>query len=158
MAEIEDMNMKELLEQGIQPEINSQNVYESVARERHSYSLSGKLRFLIEEERGHEKSLRRLFKEKFPDETLDVPQEVLKPAPDIDVKSDSLGELLEEAMKSEQESTEFYQQLAERFEDEEKKELAQYLANMEQGHYKILKHELESMKNFGPRWGDIRAF
>lgn len=158
MSEIEDMGIKELLEQGIQSEINSQNVYKSVAKERHSYSLSGKLRFLIEEEREHEKTLRRFFKERFPDETPDIPQEVLKPAPDVDVESDSLGELLEEAMESEKESMDFYEELADRFEDEDKQQLARYLANMEEGHYQLLEHELETMKKFGPKWGDIRAF
>ncbi|MFW5928566.1 MAG: ferritin family protein, partial [Thermoplasmatota archaeon] len=86
MTEIEDMGLKELLEQGIQSEINSQNVYKAVARESHSYSLSGKLRFLVEEERDHEATLRRLFKENYPDEVPDIPQEVMKPAPDIDME------------------------------------------------------------------------
>ncbi|MEF8832060.1 MAG: ferritin family protein [Candidatus Thermoplasmatota archaeon] len=158
MKDIEDMDMKELLEQGIASEINAQRKYGAVAKENFSYALHDKLDFLKKQEKGHEKELRKLFKKHFPDKEPDIPEKVLKPAPDIEMESEAIGELFKEAMESEKESKKFYEHLADRLDDEELKKTANYLGHMEEGHYKILKHELESMQKFKGRWGGVRAF
>lgn len=158
LKKIKDMTMKELLEQGIASEINAQRKYGAVAKENFSYALHDKLNFLQKQEKSHEKTLRQIFKKRFPNKEPDIPEKVLKPAPDIDLKSESLEELFKEAIESEKESKEFYEHLADRLDDEKMKKTAEYFAHMEEGHYKILKHELDSMKKFGGRWGEVRAF
>ncbi len=158
MKDKEEMDIKELFEQAIASEINAQRKYGAVAKENFSYALHDKLAFLKKQEKGHEEKLRELFKEHFPNEEPDIPEKVLKPAPDIEMESEAIGELFEEAMESEKESKEFYEHLAERFDDEEMEKTIKYLAHMEKGHYKMLKHELESMQKFKGRWGEIRAF
>ena len=158
LADIENMSMKELLEQGIASEINAQRKYGAVAKENFSYALHDKLNFLQKQEKSHEKTLREIFKKRFPNEKPNIPDKVLKPAPDIDLKSESIGELFKEAMESEKESMEFYEHLADRLDNKKMKKTAKYFAHMEEGHYKILKHELDSMKKFGGRWGEVRAF
>ena len=158
MAELEELSYKEVIEQGIKSEMNAQTKYEAVAKANYSYALSENLRFLLKQEKQHEKQLRELFKKEFPNEKPHIPDEALKPAPDIELESESIGELLEEAMESEKESTMFYKHLADRFDDDKRKELANYLAHMERGHYKILKHQLETLKKYGGRWGEARAF
>ncbi len=158
LKDISEMSMKELLEQGIASEMNAQKVYGKVAKENFSYALHDKLNFLQKQEKSHEKMLRKLFKKKYPNKKPDIPEKVLKPAPDIDLKSESIGELFKEAMESEKESMEFYEHLADRLKDKKMKKTAKYFAHMEEGHYKILKHELDSMKKFGGSWGEVRAF
>ncbi|HDH81754.1 MAG TPA: hypothetical protein ENF91_01530 [Thermoplasmatales archaeon] len=79
---------------------------------------------------GHKNLLEKLFKMKFPDEEIVLPDDSEMPFPPFEVKDDmELSEILKNAMETE-------------------KAMARYLSSMEESHYYLLKSELEIAYNF----------
>ncbi len=151
MIEEKSLNRKDLLEIGIKSEIESQKVYNSLNERKLPKTIKKQLKFLKEEEEGHEETLRGIFQELYPNKEPKLPEEVITPVPKINFdESKTVSDLLKEAMKSEEDSEEFYKELSKKFKEGSKEhKMLNYLSHMEKNHYEIIKNQLNSVKSFG---------
>ncbi len=122
----------------VRSELDSKNIYKSMAKKIDNYVLKDKMEFLAGEEEKHKELLERLFKELYPGEKIPVTEESL--VPKIDVEANELPDLLEKAMEMEKAEEEFYIDLAEE-KAENERDLLLYLAKIEKGHYALLEAE-----------------
>ncbi len=146
---LEDYNLKTLLLAAIKSEVESKRVYEDLANRVKNALLKERLLFLAGEEDKHRAFLEALYRQKFPDEEIVLPEKTPVPLPEVDASEDRLlSEIIEDAMKAELAAKDFYESLKDLLKDENNRKMLQILANMEQGHYDILAKELENLKTF----------
>ncbi len=127
---IEKYNLKTLLLAAIKSEIDSKELYETLAERVKNSLLKDRLLFLAGEE-------------------LVVPEKTPVPLPVVDASEDRLlSEIIEDAMKAELAARDFYESMKDLLHDKKNRNMLQILANMEQGHYDILAKELENLKQF----------
>ena len=148
---LDEYEFDELLRAAAKAELNAREVYEYISNKSSNFVMKDRFDFLAKEEQKHEEFIRDLY-ERWSEEELEVPDETPVPIPYIrfDDETDE-SELIEQAMDAEIASREFYRNLAKRAEesgDEEPVALLNYLGDMEQNHYDILKSELERIKEF----------
>ncbi|HEC88277.1 MAG TPA: Rubrerythrin [Thermoplasmata archaeon] len=141
--------IKRILEIAIQSEIDSAENYRKMADMTKIYLLKDKFKFLENEERGHKRALENLFKKKFPDKEIILPEKGEIPFPEFEVRDDlQLSDMIKKAIEAERWASNYYKKMEENFESEEEKAIARYLASMEESHYYLLKSELEIAYNF----------
>ncbi len=146
---IEKYNLKTLLLAAIKSEIDSKELYETLAERVKNSLLKDRLLFLAGEEEKHRAYLDALYRQKFPGEELVVPEKTPVPLPVVDASEDRLlSEIIEDAMKAELAARDFYESMKDLLHDKKNRNMLQILANMEQGHYDILAKELENLKQF----------
>jgi len=147
---LEKYNLNVLLLAAIKSEIESKELYETLANRVKNAVLKDRLLFLANEEVKHRAYLESLYRQNFPNEELKVPEKSPVPLPEVDPSEDRLlSEIIEDAMRAELAAKEFYESLCELFPDsKEVRNMLTILADMEYGHYKILEKELENLKNF----------
>ena len=146
---LEEYNLKTLLLAAIKSEIESKDLYESLASRVKNALFKDRLLFLAGEEEKHRAYLEALYRQQFPEEEIKVPEKTPVPLPVVDASEDRLlSEIIEDAMKAELAAKEFYESLKDFIQDNDTRNMLQILANMEQGHYDILAKELENLKNF----------
>ena len=134
--------LHELIAIAIKAEIESNGSYSRLADQVDNFVLKDKFRYLATEEEGHRQILEKLFRESFPDMELVLPEHSNAPIVNVTLSGENLlSDIMEQAMDAEKAAEEFYKGLAERFEDEERKGLMNYLANIEQGHHYFLNIE-----------------
>lgn len=143
MADIKDM-----LRIAIKSEVEAAENYGKAAEQIKIFLLKDKFKFLQKEELGHKNLLEKLFKIKFPDEEIVLPDDSEMPFPPFEVKDDvQLSEILENAMETEKIASDFYKEMEQAAEEENEKTMARYLSSMEESHYYLLKSELEIAYN-----------
>jgi len=104
---------------------------------------------LQNEEVGHKNLLEKLFRAKFPDRDIVLPEDSEMPFPSFGVTDDmQLSEILKNAMEAEKIASDFYKEMEQAAEEENEKATARYLSSMEESHYYLLKSELEIAYNF----------
>jgi len=146
---IEEYDLKTLLLAAIKSEVESKEVYETLANRVKNSLLKDRLLFLAGEEDKHRAFLESYYKREFENEDIVLPEKSPVPLPHVDPSENRLlSEIIEDAMKAELAAKDFYESLKHRVEDEETKNMLQILANMEQAHYEILSQELENLKRF----------
>ena len=146
---LEEYNLKTLLLAAIKSEIDSGELYRTLANRVKNSLLKDRLNFLAGEEDKHRAYLEALYRQKFPDEEIEVPEKTPVPLPEVDPsESRLLSEIIEDAMNAELAAKDFYESMKDLLQDEENRRMLQILANMEQGHYDILAKELDNLKNF----------
>jgi rubrerythrin len=141
----------ELFLTAIKSEIEASEVYSNLADGVKNAFLKDKLKFLADEELKHWQYLETAFKQEFPEKEIVLPEVSVVPLPDLVMPSETVqvSEVIGSAMDAEQAAQEFYNAFAEFFEeDSDLKKTLKYFANMELGHYNILKVELENIKNY----------
>ncbi|MFW6422119.1 MAG: ferritin family protein, partial [Candidatus Bipolaricaulota bacterium] len=108
--------------------------------------LKDHIRKFVEEEKKHERQFREIFSDFFPDRTMEIPDDSVKPAPDLqlEARQGTVG-LLKKALESEQESESFYHLLAERLEQQESRRIVAYFASVERDHYEFIRAQLEEL-------------
>ncbi len=148
--DIEKYNLDELLLVGIKSEIESEKVYRSLAGQVKDPFLRNRLEFLASEEKGHRAFLEGLFRKKFPEKPLVVPEKSRIPLPEVHMYGETgsirdVISVMDEAMKAEEAAADFYNSLKARCTDQSAREILHYLALMEMDHYKILKMEREEI-------------
>lgn len=157
---MKDMELKkyalaDLLLAAVKNEIESQAIYARVAQRVKNAFLKERLEFLSLEEKKHQKAVEDIFRQRFPNRILAVPEKPVVPLPAIRFPDEMvpLSEIFAQAMNAEQAAHDFYLQLADLFaEDVEKKNLLLYFSMMEMGHYKLLdleKGNLERLEEYG---------
>ncbi len=143
------MDVEEILKIAIKSEINAIKNYEKMTEMTKIYLLRDKFNFLKMEEEGHKKVLENLFRKKFPNKEIVLPEESKIPFPEFEVRDDmQLSEIIKKAMEAEKWAINFYREMEKEFEKEEEKAISRYLAAMEESHYYLLKSELEVAYNF----------
>jgi rubrerythrin len=145
-----NFSLEELFLAAIKSEMESNKLYKKMAKKTKNGLLEDKLNFLANEEEKHRLFIEDTYKNHYPENKIIVPKESPVPLPEVTFAEDSpLSKLLKEAMKAEQAASEFYKDLAGRFEEGTKlNSTLLYFSDMEIGHFKILEMEKESMERF----------
>lgn len=136
--------LEELLAIGIRAELEAIEAYSKLAEQIQEPFLQDRFNSLAKDEDRHRDILEGLFKENFPGKPMSLPEKsgVPKIHPII-TPENTVEEILKLAMDAEKLAENYYKDLAGQFEDNEKKDLLNYLANIESGHYYFLKLEYD---------------
>lgn len=147
---LDDFDLEDLLKTAYRSELDSEKTYSNIADNVENGLLKDKLMFLAQEEKKHQNFIKKIHKIRFPDKTLTPSKETVIPFPKIEFSDEdiALSKILKQAMDAENFAQNFYQNLSEKFDDKEIKNMLQYFADMEKGHFKILENEKESMEKF----------
>jgi rubrerythrin len=139
-----------LLLTAIKSEVESREVYSRLSDRVKNAMLKERLGFLSGEEARHRRILEGIFKEKYPDQPIKLPDKSPVPLPRVVISDElmPLNEIFQMAMNAETAAYEFYKSLAPRFEDTDLGNIILYVAKMELGHYELLKVESESLERF----------
>jgi len=148
--DLNKLELKDLLHAAIKSEIESSKIYTEIANKTKNDLLKDKLMFLAKEEEKHKIFIEDIYKNSYPDQKLNIPDETPVPLPKIEVNEETpLSKLLKQAMAAEESASEFYKHLAGRFEKGSKiYNTLMYFADMETGHYKILETEKYSTERY----------
>ena len=141
--------LEEILAIGIRAELEAIEAYSKLAEQIQEPLLQDRFNALAKDEDRHRIILEGLYNENFPGKPMSIPEKsgVPKIHPIIS-QENTVTEILKLAMDAEKLAEDYYKELAEQFEDNEKKDLLNYLANIEGGHYYFLKLEYDmAMKN-----------
>jgi rubrerythrin len=140
-----------LLLAALKSEIDSKLVYQQVADRVKNALLKDKLNFISAEEEKHRSVIEGVYKERFPNKEITIPENSPVPLPEIRITDEMmpLSEVFSMAMNAETAAYEFYQQLAGLYEDDPRlNKMIAYIASMEMGHYRLLEIENDNMKRF----------
>jgi rubrerythrin len=140
-----------LLLAALRSEIDSKLVYQHVADRVKNALLKDKLNFISAEEEKHRSVIEGVYKERFPNKEIAIPENSPVPLPEIRITDEMmpLSEVFSMAMNAETAAYEFYQQLAGLYEDDPRlNKMIAYIASMEMGHYKLLEIEKHNMERF----------
>jgi rubrerythrin len=143
-------DLEDLLFAAIKSEQESNKLYLKMIKKTKNGLLKDKLEFLAKEEEKHREFIEEIYMNHFPEKKLIIPNETPVPIPEIKMTEDTpLSSLLKQAMNAEQNASDFYKNLAERFEKGSKIfNTLKYFADMEIGHYKLLEMEKNSMERY----------
>ena len=137
----------EILGIAIQSEIESARYYQSLKHIIRSPALKDKLGFLVTEEQKHRRILMDYYNRKFPDINLSRPPVSALPRPAIPRRGTvRVSALLKIALEAEESAENFYLTMARDVNDIQGAILLRYLARVEDGHYHLLKNELDLME------------
>jgi rubrerythrin len=151
-----DMDLSEfdegtLLLAALRSEIDSKLVYQQVADRVKNALLKDKLNFISAEEEKHRSVIEGVYRERFPNKEIAIPENSPVPLPEIRITDEMvpLSEVFSMAMNAETAAYEFYQQLAGLYEDDPRlNKMIAYIASMEMGHYRLLEIEKDNMERF----------
>jgi len=149
--DIESYSKKDLFLTALKSEMDSKNVYNSLAQSVKNFMLKDKLEFLAVEEQKHYDFFKMLWEEAFPDEDIALPNENPVPLPEIEFDPEDIrfSDVFQQAMDAEKAAHYFYLSLANRFKmDEELSRRLKYIASMEMGHYRLLEIEKQQAEEF----------
>jgi rubrerythrin len=148
--DLSSFSLEELFLAAMKSEIESNKLYKKMAKKTKNGLLEDKLIFLANEEEKHRLFIEDTYKNHFPENKIIIPSDSPVPLLEVKISEDTpLSNLLKEAMNAEQLASEFYKDLADRFEKGTKlNSTLLYFSDMETGHYKILEMEKESMERF----------
>ncbi len=147
---LNNYNLEDLIKTVYRSEVDSEKTYTKIADSVENGLLKDKLLFLAEEEKKHQNFIEKIYNLRFPEKKLTPAEKQVISFPEIKFSDEDipLSKILKQAMDAENFAQNFYQKLSERFDDKEIKNMLQYFADMEKGHFKILENEKESMEKF----------
>ncbi|MBE9574621.1 MAG: ferritin family protein [Proteobacteria bacterium] len=140
-----------LLLAALRSEIDSKEVYQQIAGRVKNALLKDKLNFLASEEEKHQRIIEGVYKEKFVNKELQIPEKSPVPLPEIAITGEMMpiSEVFSMAMNTEMAAYDFYNELAKLYQDNPRlKKTIEYVATMEMGHYKLLEIEKNNMEQF----------
>jgi rubrerythrin len=133
----------------IKSEIEAAESYSKLYEKVKNDILRMKLKFLISEEKKHQRILERLFSQRFPGEKLKIPEKsFLPPVKVVKAKKFSVLDLFKLALKAEKMSENFYREAGQQPGDKESKRVLGYLVRVERSHYFIIKSEIDMLERF----------
>ena len=142
--DVSSMSVEQALSMALKSECEAEALYKKLKKLVKNFVLLDKLKFLITEEKKHQKMVEALYRKLFSDKEPHASEKSLLPRLTISLKEDSsVLDLLELAMEAEMMSEEFYDSLSEEVEERGAQEILQYLSSMEHGHYALLKGEYD---------------
>lgn len=143
-------SLKDMILAALKSEIESKKIYLRVAEDVNNFLLKDRMKFLAEEEEKHKKIFTAIFKDRFPDDKLQLPEKSPVPLPEISYEKDrvSVSDVLAQAMIAEKAAYDFYNSMVSLFPDNKGiQSMLTYIARMELGHFKILEIEKESAES-----------
>jgi len=143
--------LEDLLLVAVKSEIESRDFYLKVSRGVKNALLKDRLEFLSGEEEKHRVFFETLFEKEFPGREIVLPEQSPVPLPQLKIEDENvpLSDVLWKAMEAEKTAYDFYNGLADRYEDNsDVKTALSYIASMEMGHYRLLELERENAKRF----------
>ena len=144
-------SLEDLILAAMKSEVESRDLYTSLADRVKNAMLKDRLKFLADEEEKHRDFFEALYKGEFPGMEITLPDGSPVPLPSVPISDEftPISEVLESAMKAELAAGDFYTALAEFFADgEDIWKMLVYIAKMEMGHYNLLERELEIAREF----------
>ena len=158
MMDLKNFTLDELLLSAIKSEVESKEVYDTLAGKVKNEFLGDKLRFIAGEEVKHRDYLEKLFRSNFPDREPVLPEISPVPFPEVNLPNGYVpaSEIFGMAMEAEKAASDFYLALSEMFDrDQETQKALRYLSSMETGHYRMLeieKQEIEREEDYDIEW------
>jgi len=148
--DLNEFELEDLLLAAIKSEEESNKLYSKMMKKTKNGLLQDKLEFLAKEEQKHREFIEEIYSNHFPEKKLVIPDQTPVPMPEVKITEETpLSVLLKEAMNAEQSASDFYKNLAGRFEQGSKiNNTLMYFADMEIEHKKILEMEKESMERY----------
>lgn len=149
--DLKKYSLEDLLLAAMKSEIESHEVYTTIARNVKNGLIKDKMMFLSSEEQKHKAFIEQVYKAQFPKKKLVIPTSTPVPIPALVIPEEDtpLSTILKTAMAAEHAAHEFYQSLSKQFTQDKKiSHTLSYFADMELQHYKILEIEKESMDRF----------
>ena len=148
----------EIMAVAVRAEMDAAAIYNGLRGRVKNEVLRQKLGFLADEEVRHKAILERLFADKFPGETLRLPEAGAVPAKNVPLdEAASVLDLFKLAMAKEKEAEEFYKESKKSITDGPGRKILDYLSRVERSHYFMLKSEIELLEKF-PEYFDVEAF
>jgi len=148
--DLDKFSIEELLLAAIKSEIETKNVYTSLADRVNNFFLKERLKYLAGVEANHRVFLESVYMRTFKGKEIQLPDHSPVPLPLIIYDNEDttpVSTVLESAMGAEKAAHEFYTDLAERFSKElDIKSKLKYLASMEMGHYRLLELAVENLR------------
>jgi rubrerythrin len=120
--------------------------------------LGQKLKFLALEEKHHQTILERLLAQRYLGQPTDVPASALMPPIGVSLPADpTVPELFEAALQAEKAAEAYYNDAAERVEDEAGRRVLAYLGRVERSHQAMLNSEIDLIRKF-PDYYNVEDF
>lgn len=158
MAIDKSLTAWQVLGVAIRSEIDAAAFYARLQGKVKNVLLVQKLKFLGLEEEHHKRILERLLGQKYPDKPRDVPATSLMPPIGVSLPAEpGVPALFEAALQAEVTAEAYYNEAAERVEDEAGRKILAYLGRVERSHQAMLKAELELIQKF-PDYYDVEDF
>jgi rubrerythrin len=156
------MSIPELLSVAVKSEIEAAKAYSKLYDSVKNAILKQKLKFLVLEEKKHRRILERLFKQRFPDQEIQIPKKSLLPPIKVSIgkpslKSVSILDIFRGALKAEKAAENFYVERGSKVKDKESKRILTYLSRVERSHYSMIKSEIDLLDKF-PDYYDVEDF
>jgi rubrerythrin len=148
---LDEFDLEDLVLAALKSEIDAKKIYLETADSVENFLLKDRLKFLGAEEEKHQGFFEHLYKRKFPDKGLKVPESSPVPLPEMKAVSEkiSISEMLKLAMEAETAAHDFYINLAEKFiGDEATLKTIKYIAKMELGHFRLIETERTSVMEY----------
>ena len=143
-VDVSSLSVEKALSMAFKSEVDAAEAYHKLGSMVKNFILRDKLTFLADEENKHQKLLREVYKKVAGGREPPESEKSLAPRLTLALQEKStVTDLLEYAMDAEKISEEFYDALSQNVEERGLKEILQYLASMEHGHYFLLKGEYE---------------
>ncbi len=137
------MKRKDAYRIAIEAEIRSQKLYKALSKSFKSCETEQFFNQLVSYEEDHERAVRKLFAQEFPDKKLELTQD-----PDVELQGLNLDDpknVLEFAISREELAQNIYLKLAEQTADPSTKALLEKLAAEEEKHKELLFLEIEKL-------------
>jgi len=142
----------------IRSEIDAAAFYTRLQGRVKNILLVQKLKFLALEGDHHKKILERLLGQRYPDKPKDVPEASLMPPIGVSLPAEpAVPELFEAALKAEETAEAYYNDAADRVEDEAGRRILAYLGRVERSHQAMIRSELDLIRKF-PDYYNVEDF
>lgn len=148
--DLSSFGLEDLLLAALKSEVESKDVYATLADRVKNAFLKKRLEFLAGEEETHREFVQAVYKKNFPQKKVELPEKTPVPLPLLKIPDESvpLSKVFETAMEAELASRDFYRGLVDHFDDEGIQRTLQYFSAMEMTHYTILEAEQETIRRF----------
>ncbi|KYC51114.1 MAG: Rubrerythrin [Candidatus Methanofastidiosum methylothiophilum] len=148
---LEIYSTEDLILTSLKSEIDSRSAYLKIKDSVKNAVLRDKMDFLAKEEDRHKMFFESLYKKKYPNKVMKIPDKTPVPLPEIKINDEKIqiSDVLQQSMEAEMTAHDFYIGLSNRFKDEiDIFSMLKYIADMEMGHYRLLEIEKENSLRF----------
>lgn len=148
----------QILGVAIRSEVDAAAFYTRLQGKVKNVLLVQKLKFLALEEEHHKAILERLLGQRYPGQPKDVPASSLMPPIGVSLPAEpGVPALFEAALQAEVTAEAYYNEAAERVEEEAGRRILAYLGRVERSHQAMIKSELELIQKF-PDYYSVEDF
>ena len=148
----------QILGVAIRSEVDAAAFYTRLQGKVKNVLLVQKLKFLALEEEHHKAILERLLGQRYPGQPKDVPASSLMPPIGVSLPAEpGVPALFEAALRAEVTAEAYYNEAAERVEEEAGRRILAYLGRVERSHQAMIKSELELIQKF-PDYYSVEDF